>query len=156
VIRVANSVTTSTSSTTTTSVAADTTSARKYRPNALDRDTRFSDQADAFALACWLLARYATPQRRISQLTINPAAIGATIPAVFSFCLGVEVGDLVTVNRRPVGSPATSQLYRVLKVRHDQGPGQWLTVLTLAVAPAPSLVVGDPVKGILGNNSMAA
>jgi hypothetical protein len=140
----------------TTSVAVDTTSARKYRPNPLDRSTRLASQADAFALACWLLARFATPQRRITQLTIQAAPIGNTTPAVFSFCLSVEVGDLVTVNRRPVGAPPTSQLYRVLKVQQTQGPGQWTTVLTLALAPAPSLIVGDPVKGILGNNSMAA
>jgi hypothetical protein len=142
--------------TTTTSVAADTTSARKYRPNPLDPKTRLASQADAFALACWLLARFATPQRRITQLTIQAAPIGNTTPAVFTFCLSVEVGDLVTVNRRPVGAPPTSQLYRVLHVQQTQGPGQWTTVLSLALAPAPSLIVGDPVKGILGNNSMAA
>jgi hypothetical protein len=140
---------------TNTAVAADTVSAAKYSPGggrAFDRATRLSNQADAFALACWLLARFSTPMRRISQLTID----AATYPAAFSFVLGVEVGDLVTVNRRPVGAPASSQLYRVLRVQHDRAAGRWRTTLTLGIAPATSLVLGDPVKGILGNNAMAA
>lgn len=143
-----------------TAVAANSASAAKYSPGsgkAFDRATRLANQADAFGLACWLLARYATPMRRISSLTIDAAALAATIPnTVWPFVLGVEVGDLVVVNRRPVGAPPSSQLYRVLNIQHDRAAGRWLTTLTLGIAPATSLVLGDPVKGLLGSNAMAA
>jgi len=142
-----------------TAVAADTASIRKYGGKTalpFDREVRLLSQADAFALACWFLSRFATPIRRVDKVTIDAASAAASAPGVWAFVLGAEVGDLVTVNRRPVGAPSTSQLYRVLRVENDQAAGKWLTTLTLGVAPATSLIVGDPVKGILGSNSMAA
>jgi hypothetical protein len=152
-IRISNTIATTVNSTTTTSVASDPTSAGKYQTRAFERTIRVLNIADGFALACWLLSRYAYPQRRVTQLTID----AGVNPSTFPFVLGVEVGDLVTVNRRPTYEPSTSRLYRVLHIAHDAaGAGHWVTTLTLAIAPPTGIVVGDPVKGIIGNGAIAA
>lgn len=153
IIKIYNLIAAWVNSTTTTSVVTDPTSITKYQGRTFERTVRLLNIADGFALACWLVARYAYPQRRVTQLTIDAGAY----PPAFGFVLAVEVGDLVTVKRRPIYEPATSRDYRVLQVAHAQeGAGKWLTTLTLAIAPPSPIILGDPVKSVIGNHAMPA
>lgn len=129
-------------------VAADADSAAKYGLRTLARDTRIDDTHSAFGLAYWLLSQYATRAQRISEVSIDPASN----PSTFGFCLTVEVGDLVTVMRRPLNAPVMSIPCVVLQVEHATAPGSWKTTLTLAPARSQALILNDSVAGIVGTN----
>jgi hypothetical protein len=132
-------------------VAEDSLSKDRYGLRTLSKDARLYNPDDAAALAEWLLSKYRLPQLRISTVTIDPTAYPAAWPGV----LGVEVGDLVTINRRPLNAPATSTQCLVLKVQHDvtTSPTRWALTLTLATADPGTLVLSDAVRGIVGDNS---
>jgi Carbohydrate binding domain len=111
--------------------AADKASMSKYGVRPLNRDTRLIDGADVTSLVQRLLSRYATRKQRISELSIDPASN----PNAWLFCLTVEVGDIVTVMRRPLTAAPISIVCQVLQVGHTTTPGAWKTTLTLAPAP---------------------
>jgi hypothetical protein len=86
-----------------------------------------SDQ-DAYDRASWSLTKYRQPQIRANEIVIEPSSNPAFWPAA----LGVEQGDIVTVNRRPIAAPAYSVNCVVQKVTHQIGPGRWRTKLNLS------------------------
>jgi hypothetical protein len=112
-------------------VAADKVSMSKHGLRSLSRDTRLNVDADVTSLVQRLVSRYATRKQRISELSIDPASN----PNAWLFCLTVEVGDIVTVMRRPLNAAPISIVCQVLQVGHTTTPGAWKT--TLALAPAP-------------------
>ena len=131
--------------------AVDVESGQRYGWRPMQRATRLWDPASAFGLAEWLLAQYKTPRDRFETVTIDAAAY----PAAWPLVLGVEVGDLVDVVRRPVGQAAVRVSCRVMSVRHDiqYGRGQTAGQVTLSLAAAfpPVLVCGSTVHGRLGD-----
>jgi concanavalin A-like lectin/glucanase superfamily protein len=131
-------------------VTEDSTSIGKYGLRTLSKDIRVYTLQDASALAAWLLSKYRVPQLRIQTVTIDPTAYPAAWPAV----LGTDVGDLVTINRRPLGAPPTATECMVLAVQHEitTEPTRWRTTWTLAAADPSTLVLNDPVRGIVGDN----
>lgn len=82
---------------------------------------------DAYDLANWQLAKYRQPSLRVQQVVLDPAAN----PAVWPVALGVEQGDVVRLNRRPLGGAVISQLCIVQMVQHAGGPDNWATTLNL-------------------------
>ncbi|MGH3369824.1 MAG: hypothetical protein ACRDPR_07465, partial [Nocardioidaceae bacterium] len=136
--------------TSTRHVAADADSARRYTQRTHSRTARLNAPEDAYGLSHALLARYKTPRLRAGSVEIN----AASNPKVWRFCLSVEVGDLVTVKRRPMGAPMITQTCRVLRVTPDIGPGRATFTLDLATADDPVIVLGDPVTGVLGNGTI--
>lgn len=135
-----------------TSVATDPVSAKRYSVRSLARATRLAAAGDTYNLAWWLLSRYAYPQLRVEQVVID----AASNPNAWPLCLGVEVGDLVTLNRRPLNAPMVSSSCRVLQIQHATEPGKWQTTLTLGPAQPPALITNDPVHGIVGTNTAGA
>jgi hypothetical protein len=131
-------------------VADDPASRARYGPRTLSRSTRLKDPEDAWGLSRALLARYSSPRLRVGSVEID----AASYPAAWPFVLGVEIGDLVTVKRRPMGAPVISQTCRVLRITPDTGPGRARWTLELAAADTPVVVLGDPVKGSLGSNTI--
>ena len=125
-------------------------SVTKYNLRTYTRDTRISafKEQSVFDLVYWLLAQYSTPKQRVASVTIDAASNIALWP----FVLDVEVGDLVTFKRRPIGAPEIDIPCVILQVEHDTGPGLWQTTLTLGAARTSQLIVNDPVFGIVGNN----
>lgn len=113
----------------------------------LPRATRLGATEDAFGLAWWLLSLYHTPQLRVTSVEIDCASY----PAAWGFCLGAEIGDLITVKKRPLGAPAISLDCRIIQVKRNEGPGVARFTLALAAAAPPVLVLGDPAKAVLGN-----
>lgn len=121
---------------TSTYVVSDQTSIGQYGLRTLGKTVSFSDGGGyALGMANTYLTKYAYPKLRLATITLSAARRGTTSATVtWPFILGVEVGDLVTFNRRPVGAPMISILCIVLNVKHDISPNQWDTTLILGVA----------------------
>lgn len=151
-IKINNRSTTWYSETGTAVTASDEASIRRYRQRPLSRDTRLQNSEDAFHLAWWLLGKYGTAKLRVKQITVDPTAYPTAWPVV----LGVEVGDRITVKRRPLGAPEITLECVVLQIKHDVSsePTRWQTTLTLAVAPPNVLILNHATKGIVGTNTM--
>lgn len=130
--------------------AVDDTSVTKYNLRTYTRDTRisFARPEQVFNLVYWLLSQYSTPKQRVASVTVD----AASNPAIWPFVLDIEVGDLVTFKRRPIGAPEIDIPCVVLQVEHDTGPGLWTTTLTLGAARSAQLLTTDPVFGIVGDN----
>jgi hypothetical protein len=135
-----------------TSTATDPVSAKRYSVRSLARATRLATAGDTYNLAWWLLSRYSYPQLRVEQVVVD----AASNPNAWPMVLGVEVGDLVTLNRRPLNAPMISSSCRVMQIQHATEPGKWQTTLTLAPAPPTALITNDPVHGIVGTNTGGA
>lgn len=137
---------------TSTLVAIDDVSAAKYPPRTLELATRLQRIADAWHLGWWLLARYAYPRQRVGTVTVSASA--TTDPARWAFVCGVEVGDVLVVNRRPIGQPAISIRCKVLNVAltfdRQADPAVAQVTLTLAAAPFIVPVANDAAYGVVG------
>ncbi|WP_326829677.1 LamG domain-containing protein [Streptosporangium sp. NBC_01810] len=97
--------------------------------------------------ANYLLLRYKQPELRISQITLDPASN----PAIWPTALGIECGDVVTVNRRPIGGVLLTGRFEVLGVSHrvDFAAGEWKTTLNLAPADPFFFRLDDATYGVL-------
>jgi hypothetical protein len=135
---------------TTTFGAQDDPSALKYGLRTFSRDTRLAQQTEeeVFYLAYWLLSQYASTKQRFQTVTIDPGSN----PTLWTFCLTVEVADVLTVVRRPIGAPTISADCVVMQVEHDTSAGNFRTTLYLAPARSSGLILNDPVQGIAGDN----
>lgn len=101
----------------------------------LDRTGQLAlNDADMLDQAKWLVARYATAETRLRQVTVQTQSLAAARQAEL---LALELGDRVTVTRTPPGggSPATiSQAAIVIGVDHEVSDGgrNWLTTVTFS------------------------
>jgi hypothetical protein len=139
-----------TGASTSLTAASDAASASRYGTRSLPRSVRLNKTADIYGLAWSLLARYKAPEMRVGEVIVDCASY----PAAWEFCLGVEVGDLVTVNKRPLNAPMISQLCRVLRVSPDIGPDTARWTLALGVADDPVIVLGAGSRAIIGNGTI--
>jgi hypothetical protein len=120
----------------------------KYGVLTLSRNTLLASDYYAWNLAWWLLNIFQSPQNRIEKLVLDAVKNNNLWP----FLLGVEVGDIVVVNRRPIGAPAQSVTCRVLHIDvHAEPPETYEVTLTLGPARPQVYVCNDPVLGIVGN-----
>lgn len=107
------------------------TSIARYGQRTLGKSVSFNSDTYTTNVMNYYLAQYAFPRKRISSITLDPASNNS----VFTFCLGVEVGDLINFNKRPIGAPIISISCIVLSVKHGVSPNKWGTTLILAPAP---------------------
>lgn len=134
----------------TLTTAADTASAAKYGKRSLVRTTRLASNADPYGLAWSLLNRYKQPELRVGQIVVDCA----TYPGAWETCLGLEIGDLVTVSRRPLNAPTITQLYRVLQAKPEIGPEVAMFTYALALADDPVIVLGLGAQAVIGNGTI--
>jgi hypothetical protein len=121
--------------------AGDTTAQGKRGVRTLPLATKLQQPEDVYGLAWTRLNRYKNPQLRAGEITVDCAKQ----PYAWTTCLSLEVGDLVTVKRRPLNAPAISTLCRVLQVKPATGPNKGEFTLTLGAADTPVLVLGSGV-----------
>lgn len=137
-----------------THTALDVNSMSRYGPRPMERSTHFQYASAPFGLSQWLLAQYKTPRSRFETVTVS----AAKNPSAWPLVLGVEVGDLIDVVRRPVGQAEVRVPCRVMQVKHTIAAGKGQTrgevTLTLAAAFPSVLVLGHPTKAVLGNNTI--
>jgi hypothetical protein len=144
----------------TTLVAVNDTSAARYGIRTLARSTRTGNDSPAWHLAWWLLARYAYPRLRVASITVSAAASNDTASSSgrWAFVCSIEVGDIVTVNRRPLGQPTISLRCQVLQVSTNftYGDGGVTAEVSLVLGAAPPRVAicGDTTLGVLAGTAL--
>jgi hypothetical protein len=126
----------------------------QYFPRgALDQTIITTSDLDAYTLANWELAAYGQPSLRVRGLTISAEANPTqAFPAV----LEIKAGDVVTVNRRPVGGAVISGLFIVQKVTMRIGAGMWRVSYQMSPYQLPSAVLTLDEAGYnaLGSNTL--
>lgn len=144
----------------TVQTAADTTSRDNYFQRTLSKSVSIGGGVsaannEAASMAAWLLANYKDPQLRFTRMTIDPQAADSTLwPQV----LGREIGDRITVKRRPPGGGnVITQDCFVESVNHVANAGpltSWKTEWTLS--PVDTLtywVLNSTTLSVLGSTT---
>jgi len=127
----------------------DATSKTRYFPHTYSNtqllntvDTEVTDAAN------FRLNRRKAPALRVAQMTIMPDRSPALLwPQV----LGREIGDRITVKRRPPGGGAviTQESY-IEGIAHDVRPGIWRTIFSLSPADLTTYwILNDPAASFL-------
>lgn len=108
----------------------DQKSVANYYPRTYTRTLNTLTDSDASDAAFYLLSKYKDPHARPETLTLTPART----PALWPVVLGLEIGDLIRVNKRPLGAPALSIDCFVERVEHsfDAQTADWITHVTLS------------------------
>lgn len=108
----------------------DQKSVANYYPRTYTRTLNTLTDSDASDAAFYLLSKYKDPHARPETLTLTPART----PALWPVVLGLEIGDLIRVNKRPLGATALSIDCFVERVEHsfDAQTADWITHVTLS------------------------
>jgi hypothetical protein len=113
-----------------------------------------NDPAQVIDSGQWLVNTAGDPQLRVDQVTVNAGAN----PFNTEFVLGVEVGDIVTLNRRPQGAAQPlSLLLQVITVKKTVDWKSGTLQAQCALNPYPGgsvLSADDPVHGLLNGNNL--
>jgi hypothetical protein len=110
--------------------AQDQTSVANYFPRSYERTLYNTADTEAVDAAYFLLSRYKDPHLRPETIKLTPVRN----PAIWSTALGLEIGDLVRVNKRPIGGTAIAVDCFVERVEHsyDAQTADWITTVTLS------------------------
>jgi concanavalin A-like lectin/glucanase superfamily protein len=137
-------------------VASDATSQTRYRRRVRsDLGLLHRTDLESRDRAAFLLGRYKDPVQRISEMVVKPRRNPSTM---FPVVLGLELGDRVTVKRRPqnVGA-AISQEVIVEGIEHDYDPDDWTVRLRLSPANALAYwILDDTTNSVLGSTTRLA
>jgi uncharacterized membrane protein len=107
----------------------DQASIDSYFTRNLDKTSGVASVSQCEAEVDWVLENYAQPRLRLSRITIAPSAN----PDLWPVALGVEIGDRVTVRRRPFGSSEPIELdCSIEQIAHRVMPNRWETTFSLA------------------------
>ncbi|MGH9250585.1 MAG: hypothetical protein ACRD0W_13835 [Acidimicrobiales bacterium] len=124
-------------------------------PSAYERlDLAMNTDPVAADWAAWVLGLAKDPEYRFSTLTVDPRAMPDEL---YPQVLGRQVGDRITIIRRPPGggSPIKRDVF-IRGIRQDYGPGRWVTTWTLQSAIKGAFLVLDSlVLGKLDSNKLA-
>jgi hypothetical protein len=91
------------------------TSINKYGDHSLQLNSYFGNISQSYNLANYLLSQYSEPLLRVAQIELIPSAN----PAQFATLLALDIGDRVTLNRRPIGAPVISIQVMIIGIHHD-------------------------------------
>jgi hypothetical protein len=137
-----------------TSTQIDATSQAAYWPRTLEvTDLQVDDDAFTEQLAKDLLRRYKTPQTRIRSLS---GTVRGRSAADIQTMLDVEIGDRVTVKRRPqnVGS-AISQDLQIQSINGEIGTDNMVLSFDLGPQPTQGFVLDSSTNGVLDTSRLA-
>jgi hypothetical protein len=132
----------------------DATSQASYWPRTLEvTDLQIDDDAFTEQLAKDLLRRYKTPQTRIRSLS---GTVRGRSAADIQTMLDVEIGDRVTVKRRPqnVGS-AISQNLQIQSINGEIGTDNMVLSFDLGPQPTQGFVLDSSTNGVLDTSRLA-
>lgn len=136
--------------------ATDSASQALYYARTFTNDTIIlQTDADALHYAQWLLAISKDPELRFASVTLIPQADPANL---WPQALGRELGDRITVKRRPPGGGSvTTKDEFVRGIDHEFDPGGWRTTWTLQSADkyGSFLTLDNSVLGVLDTNKLA-
>lgn len=134
----------------------DTGSINQYGDHSLQFNSYFGSVTESTNLANFLVSQYSQPQLRVAQVELIPGAN----PAQFATLLGLDIGDFITLNRRPIGAPLISLNVMIIGIHHDieWGKGKWSVKLDLMPASIAALQIktlklNDAVLGTLDSGN---
>jgi len=132
----------------------DATSQAAYWPRTLEvTDLEIDDDAFTEQLAKDLLRRYKTPQTRIRSLS---GTVRGRSAADIQTMLDVEIGDRVTVKRRPQGvGSAISQNLQIQSVNGEIGTDNMVLSFELGPQPTQGFVLDSSTLGVLDTSRLA-
>jgi hypothetical protein len=114
------------------------TSQQQYGSQPLQITSYLQDQAEMASQANWLLSNFGQAQIRVENLTID----AASYPAAFEFALGVNIGDIVSVQNWAIGNTGITGTFRVSNIhralRFAGEDGQVRATVTLQLDYEPS------------------
>jgi hypothetical protein len=134
-----------------TATAEDLTSQVTYGITEKTLDTQLSSEAQAQAIADYLVARYAEPEYRIESVTVNLRALSS---AQVLEVLGLELGDQADIVFTPnrIGE-AIALRNRVIGVSHDVGILEHRVTFNFEQLPFEFFLLDDPVFGKLDDDA---
>lgn len=137
-------------------IATDSASVSKYRSRTFQRsDLLMQTDAAAADYANYVLQLLKDAELRFSTLSINPLA---NPDVLFPQVLGRELGDRITIRRRPPGggAPIERQVF-IRGIEHSIGLDTWETTWTLqdATEKFAFFVLDNPTLGVLDSNALA-
>jgi hypothetical protein len=115
--------------------------------------------AQAQSRAQFLYSLLNQPQVRVRQITLKPS----DDPTLWPVALGIEIGDVVQVNRSPRGASGytISTKVMVAQIKHDVKPDSWTTTLMVLPTSTPSTSadngawqLDDPTYSVLGTTTI--
>ena len=134
-----------------TATASDATSQVTYGITERTLDTQLSSEAQAQAIADYLIARYAEPEYRIEGLTVNLRALTSEqVDEVLGLELGDQADIVFTPNR--VGA-AIALRNRVIGVSHDVGILEHRVTFNFEELPFTFFILDDATFGRLDDDA---
>jgi hypothetical protein len=100
-----------------------------FKRSALTYTSEVVSPYDVSDLVTWSLAKFSQPVMHVRQVVIDAAGKGQ---AVFPTILSLDIGNVVTVIRRPIGGAIITETGIIEKVQHAIGPGHWITTYQLS------------------------
>jgi len=125
--------------------------------SALSVSSYVSNPEDVYDIVNWYINKYGQPSLRLRSLTIDAASLADSGPvSAFPAVLSLELQDVVTVTRRPVGGAVISQLGIIERVEHSIGPSLWKTAYQISPYTIEGSILTADSTGtdILGQNSL--
>lgn len=112
-----------------------------FRRSALAFQSDVVSPYDVSDVTSWSIAQFAQPFVRASEVNVHPSADPLVIfPAV----LGLDIGDIVQVTRRPVGGAAISETGIIERVKYDIGARYFYIAYQIAAyQPANDVLCAD-------------
>jgi hypothetical protein len=89
---------------------------------------------DVYSRVNWSMAKYNNPIQRVAQLDLNVAATNAKANS-FTAVLRLDLQDMVTINRRPVGAGTGGVMSitgPIQRIQHSIGAATWKTSYQVA------------------------
>jgi hypothetical protein len=137
-------------------LAEDTASQALFYPKTFKPTAELVLETDGAVLAWaqWLVYVSRDPELRFTTLTLDPRESAS---ALYPQALGREIGDRITVVRRPPPSGVITRDEFIRGVAHDFADQVWTTIWTLQSADkyGSFLTLDDPTLGVLNNNALA-
>lgn len=125
-----------------------------YLGRTLNRDnTLHATDNDARAQADFLRGRYSQPRLRIHSMKLVPEAAPSSL---WPKALGLELGQRITIKRRPPGTGTLTQDSYIESIAHSYSasPKQWTTNMGVSAAENYEYwVLGDSVRSLLGTST---
>ncbi len=112
---------------------------------------------DTYGAVNWNSAKFNNPVQRVAQITVSPAKTQSAVTTSFAQLLHLDLQDVITVNRRPLGGAVLSVTGPVQRIQHAIGPNQWdVTYQITPRFPDSSVLVADSAaNNTLGNSYLA-
>jgi hypothetical protein len=112
---------------------------------------------DVEDLVTWSVAKYEEPHQRVVTISIDVGGVQALNVELFPIILALELNQVITVNRRPIGGSPISVTGVIQKISHDIGPAYWKTTLQITplIPEANALLADNPENNSPGTSYLS-